>query len=312
MTEEGERSGLTSRYRLDRRVLLRSPLLGGPGLAATAVILCGEHEDEPSGDRGPDNGSVDSGHNRASVVVVLYTSGMQRILVVSDDPQHMTVAAAAMRLDGRPVRTERTLEAGLLAVREWRPAVLVLDLGIGITPGGLAAVLRDPEVHERIGVLLVASHDQLGMVAAGVRIDDFVMPPLEAEEFRTRIGRVLWAHTGADEGSLLRRRGLVIDLERYTVSVDGDVVDLTYKEYELLRFLATNAGKPFTREALLNRVWGYDYYGGSRTVDVHIRRIRAKIERHEAYIDTVRNVGYRFIDDAPPGSRLEVIDAESA
>ncbi len=246
------------------------------------------------------------------MVVVLYTSGMQRILVVSDDPQHMTIAAAAMRLDGRPVRTERTVEAGLLAVREWRPAVLVLDLGIGITSGGLAAVLRDPEVHERIGVLLVASQEQLGMVAAGVRIDDFVMPPLEAEEFRTRIGRVLWAHTGADEGSLLRRRGLVIDLERYTVSVDGDVVDLTYKEYELLRFLATNAGKPFTREALLNRVWGYDYYGGSRTVDVHIRRIRAKIERHEAYIDTVRNVGYRFIDDAPPGGRLEEIDAESA
>jgi DNA-binding response OmpR family regulator len=148
------------------------------------------------------------------------------------------------------------------------------------------------------------------MVGAGVRVDDFVMPPLDGEEFRTRIGRILWAHTGADEGSLLRRRGLVIDLERYTVSVDGEVVDLTYKEYELLRFLATNAGKPFTREALLNRVWGYDYYGGSRTVDVHIRRIRAKIERHEAYIDTVRNVGYRFIDDTPIAGRLEAITPE--
>jgi DNA-binding response OmpR family regulator len=244
------------------------------------------------------------------VVVVLYTARMQRILVVSDDPQHMTLAAAAMRLDGRPVRTERTLEAGLLAVREWRPAMLVLDLGIGITSGGLAAVLRDPEVHERIGVLLIASAEHLELVGAGVRVDDFVMPPLEAEEFRTRIARVLWTHTGADEGSLLRRRGLVIDLERYTVSVDGEVVDLTYKEYELLRFLATNAGKPFTREALLNRVWGYDYYGGSRTVDVHIRRIRAKIERHEAYIDTVRNVGYRFIDDAPPAGRTDALHAE--
>src|SRR5262249_32123218 len=159
-------------------------------------------------------------------------------------------------------------------VREWRPAVLVLDLGIGITPGGLAAVLRDPEVQDRIGVVLITSHERLSMVGAGVRIDDFVIPPLDSEEFRARIDRVLWVHTGADEGSLLRRRGLVIDLERYTVSVDGEVVDLTYKEYELLRFLATNAGKPFTREALLNRVWGYDYYGGSRTVDVHIRRIR--------------------------------------
>ncbi len=235
---------------------------------------------------------------------------MQRVLIVSDDPQHVTLAAAAMRLDGRPVRNERTLEAGLLAVREWRPAVLVLDLSIGITPGGLAAVLRDPEVHDRIGVLLIAADEQLTMVGGGMRIDDFVVPPLASDEFRTRVGRVLWAHTGADEGSLLRRRGLVIDLERYTVSVDGEVVDLTYKEYELLRFLATNAGKPFTREALLNRVWGYDYYGGSRTVDVHIRRIRAKIERHEAYIDTVRNVGYRFIEDTSPATRLDAFGAE--
>jgi DNA-binding response OmpR family regulator len=235
---------------------------------------------------------------------------MQRILIVSDDPQHVTLAAAAMRLDGRPMRNERTLEAGLLAVREWRPAVLVLDLGIGVTSGGLAAVLRDPEVHERTGVLLIAAREQLAMVGAGIRIDDFVVPPLDSDEFRTRIARVLWLHTGADEGSLLRRRGLVIDLERYTVSVDGEVVDLTYKEYELLRFLATNAGKPFTREALLNRVWGYDYYGGSRTVDVHIRRIRAKIEGHETYIDTVRNVGYRFIDDSAPGGRGDAIDVE--
>ncbi len=235
---------------------------------------------------------------------------MQRVLIVSDDPQHVTLAAAALRLDGRPMRTERTLEAGLLAVREWRPAILVLDLGIGVTSGGLAAVLRDPEVHDRIGVLLIAAPEQLSMAGAGVRVDDFIMPPLDSEEFRTRIARVLWSHTGADEGSLLRRRGLVIDLERYTVSVDGEVVDLTYKEYELLRFLATNAGKPFTREALLNRVWGYDYYGGSRTVDVHIRRIRAKIERHESYIDTVRNVGYRFIDDVMPGARLDALESE--
>ena len=80
------------------------------------------------------------------------------------------------------------------------------------------------------------------------------------------------------------------------MTVEEQVVDLTYKEYELLRFLATNRGRPFTREALLNQVWGYDYYGGSRTVDVHVRRIRAKIEEHEPFIETVRNVGYRFTE----------------
>jgi DNA-binding response OmpR family regulator len=235
---------------------------------------------------------------------------MHRILVVSDDPQQLAAVSAAARSEGHPLRSERTLEAGLLAVREWRPAALLLDLGLGLTPGGLAAVLRDPEVHDRTGVLLFATREQLGLAGPGVRIDDFIVPPVDPEELRVRLGRVLWLRTGADEGNVLRRGGLAIDLERYTVSVDGESVDLTYKEYELLRFLATNAGKPFTREALLNRVWGYDYYGGSRTVDVHVRRIRAKIERHEPFIETVRNVGYRFLEDTTAASRLAAMERE--
>lgn len=236
---------------------------------------------------------------------------MQRVLVISDDPLSIATTSSAARADGNPVRAERTLEAGLLAVREWQPTTLVLDLGIGLTSGGLAAVLRDAEIADRIGVLLVAGREQLSLVGAGVRADDFIATPLDPEELRVRLARIGWLRTGADEGNVLRRGGLTIDMERYTVSVDGVSVDLTYKEYELLRFLATNAGKPFTREALLNRVWGYDYYGGSRTVDVHIRRIRAKIEQREAFIDTVRNVGYRFLDDAPAAGRLTSFAPES-
>jgi len=88
---------------------------------------------------------------------------------------------------------------------------------------------------------------------------------------------------------------LVMDLANYTVHISGRPVELTYKEYELLRFLATNRGRVFTRETLLSKVWGYDFYGGARTVDVHVRRLRAKIEdRHTPFIETVRNVGYRF------------------
>ena len=87
-----------------------------------------------------------------------------------------------------------------------------------------------------------------------------------------------------------------IDFERYEVHVHGEPIDLTYKEFELLKFLAMHPGKVFTREALLDKVWGYDYYGGTRTVDVHIRRLRSKIETGgAAYIDTVRNVGYKFL-----------------
>ena len=86
-------------------------------------------------------------------------------------------------------------------------------------------------------------------------------------------------------------------MANYKVFVGQQPVSLTFKEFELLRFLMMNRGKVFTREALLNRVWGYEYYGGARTVDVHIRRLRSKIETGAVYIETVRNVGYRFPTD---------------
>ena len=229
---------------------------------------------------------------------------MQRVLLISDNLAHHAASEAALRLDGRVLRSEPTVERGLLTARAWQPGLVLLDLGIGLTAAGLAAFLRDPHMRDGVAVIAIAAPQQLGLVGAGVAVDDIVVPPLDEDELSTRIARALALRTGAGgDGSTLRRGSLVIDLERYTVTVDGEVVDLTYKEYELLRFLASNPGKPYTREALLNRVWGYDYYGGSRTVDVHIRRIRAKIERHEQFIETVRNVGYRFADVRPAAPR---------
>jgi two-component system alkaline phosphatase synthesis response regulator PhoP len=145
-------------------------------------------------------------------------------------------------------------------------------------------------------VLALTEPSTMATMANSPAIDDFVVVPLDGEELRVRAARLLATSGAVEESVVLQRGGLLIDTERYKVTVDGGVVDLTYKEYELLRFLAQNPGKPFTREALLNQVWGYDYYGGSRTVDVHVRRIRAKIEQHEPFIETVRNVGYRFIE----------------
>ena len=220
---------------------------------------------------------------------------MQNVLVISENPANIAVVESSMRRDGRSVRSEPSVERGLLMARDWRPGTVVLDLDMGLTTGGLAAFLRDPQIREGLAIIAIARLDQLSLVGAGVEVDDFVSPPIDEDELRTRVTRALWRRHG-DVSTVLQFGSLVIDLERYTVTVDDGVVDLTYKEYELLRFLASNAGKPFTREALLSRVWGYDYYGGSRTVDVHIRRIRAKIERRDQYIETVRNVGYRFID----------------
>jgi two-component system alkaline phosphatase synthesis response regulator PhoP len=221
---------------------------------------------------------------------------MHRVLVLSADPSLVATAEGVLRMDGREVRGEQNVELALVAVREWRPDLLLLDLSIGLTDGGFAALLRDEAIAGGVGVIAVAQRHELDLVGAGVAIDDFVVAPVEEEELRRRVARTLWDRTGATDGSILRCGGLLIDLERYKVTVDGDVVDLTYKEYELLRFLASSPGKPFTREALLNQVWGYDYYGGSRTVDVHVRRIRSKIEHREPFIETVRNVGYRFVE----------------
>jgi two-component system, OmpR family, alkaline phosphatase synthesis response regulator PhoP len=95
---------------------------------------------------------------------------------------------------------------------------------------------------------------------------------------------------------VVRAGDLTLDLANYRVAVAGRPVELTFKEYELLRFLVQNPDKVLTREALLKRVWGYDYFGGSRTVDVHIRRLRSKLEdRGHVFIETIRNVGYRFV-----------------
>ena len=173
---------------------------------------------------------------------------------------------------------------------------MIVDTGLGMTSGGLSAILRDEAVEDTAAVMVLLPPSQLNLLGPNVHVDDFAVTPVNEEELRTRMSRLIWAQSGAEDGSVIRHGTLLIDLERYKVTVDGEVVDLTYKEYELLRFLASNPGKPFTREALLNQVWGYDYYGGSRTVDVHVRRIRSKIEQREQFIDTVRNVGYRFVE----------------
>ena len=104
--------------------------------------------------------------------------------------------------------------------------------------------------------------------------------------------------TGSKKDSNLIKCGdLVIDLAKYEATLSNKAVMLTFKEYELLKFLAGNPGRVFTREALLNRVWGYDYYGGDRTVDVHVRRLRSKIGGlGQDFIETVRNIGYRFVE----------------
>ena len=148
-------------------------------------------------------------------------------------------------------------------------------------------------------VIALISKGALGNFDPGLKIDDFVVEPWDIAEVAARAKRVLWRINKVDCKELIGCGDLVIDLGKCEVSVGGRLVSLTFREYELLRFLAANEGRVFTRDALLNEVWGYDYYGGDRTVDVHIRRLRSKIEDPaHIFIETVRNIGYRFRKDS--------------
>ena len=128
--------------------------------------------------------------------------------------------------------------------------------------------------------------------------DELVTSDASHAELRVRLA-MLRRRVGTGDGTVIRLGPLAIDADTYRVTASGRALDLTYKEFELLRFLAARSGRVFTRPALLREVWGYDFYGGTRTVDVHVRRLRAKLgPEHEHVIETVRGVGYRAADHA--------------
>ena len=146
-------------------------------------------------------------------------------------------------------------------------------------------------------LLLVVRGTQVGaLVDRHDVFDDFCVSPFHPTELEARVRHLLAREPGVDLGpEVVHYDGLVLNVETYQAAIDDRPLDLTYMEYELLKFLAMNPGRVYTREVLLSQVWGYEYYGGARTVDVHVRRLRAKLgEEHAALIATVRSVGYKF------------------
>ena len=145
-------------------------------------------------------------------------------------------------------------------------------------------------------ILLLVSKGRLNNFEINENLfDDFCITPFHPEELEMRLKNLFIKFGRGTQPGLIKYGSLVLNIETYQATIDDSPLDLTYMEYELLRFLATRPGKVFTRETLLSEVWGYDYYGGGRTVDVHIRRLRAKLgEEHANLISTVRSVGYRF------------------
>jgi DNA-binding response OmpR family regulator len=175
----------------------------------------------------------------------------------------------------------------------WAGAVVSADAD----PDGAWAVCRALRKRDSpVRLLVLVSGAQLADLALRDELfDDFCLAPFHPMELDARLRHLLVHQTVEARPELVEYAGLALNLETYQASISDRPLDLTYMEYELLKFLAQNPGRVFTREILLSRVWGYEYYGGARTVDVHIRRLRAKLgEEHASLIQTVRSVGYRF------------------
>jgi DNA-binding response OmpR family regulator len=156
---------------------------------------------------------------------------------------------------------------------------------------------RSLKLERRLPLIALVSRNALSAHAAELKIlpcDDFVFEPYDRPELLLRVRKIIGDESHAGD-QRLTTGDLVINVTQAEVLLKGRAVELTFREYELLRFLASHPGRMYSRDALLNHVWGYDYFGGDRTVDVHIRRLRSKIEDAEhSFIDTVRNMGYRF------------------
>ena len=145
-----------------------------------------------------------------------------------------------------------------------------------------------------VPLLLVLTEGGLTAVSADWGVADVVLESAGPAEVDARIRLAVGRMAQEQSASKIQASGVVIDEASYSAKVHGRPLDLTFKEFELLRFFATHPSRVFTREQLLSEVWGYDYFGGTRTVDVHVRRLRAKLGDLESLIGTVRNVGYRF------------------
>jgi DNA-binding response OmpR family regulator len=218
---------------------------------------------------------------------------MELLLLTADPTPDRVLPALSLLPHG--VRTAAPEVAALLDAGP-HDAVLV-DARVDLVGArGLCRLLGTTGME--VPVVAVLTEGGLVAVSSEWAIDDILLPGAGPAEIDARL-RLLRSRPGADTqagGSALVLGELVIDEATYTARLKGRALELTYKEFELLKYLAQHAGRVFTRAQLLQEVWGYDFFGGTRTVDVHVRRLRAKLgPEHEQLIGTVRNVGYKFV-----------------
>ncbi|MBI3921291.1 MAG: response regulator transcription factor [Armatimonadetes bacterium] len=221
---------------------------------------------------------------------------MLRIAIVSQNQDVQKSLSAKLMDMGYNLTVEDFADGLLDSLALEVPDLLLLDLTSHFS-GGLSVckTVRQNPAFKETPLLVIADFDAVRDVEFAIGVDDFIFPPAKASEIAFRIKLALWRANKVDAKDTVKINDLIINLANYQVTVAGRPIELTFKEYELLKFLATHRGRVYSRETLLDRVWGEEYFGGTRTVDVHVRRLRAKLPPPTCdMVETVRNVGYRF------------------
>jgi DNA-binding response OmpR family regulator len=220
---------------------------------------------------------------------------MARLLIIGRENGQLTELRDRLERGGFTCSLLSDGGAAAVEMVDYRPDLVIVGMGDWEVSLDLGEFLEDANRNGPVPVVALVSRPELAEINVRLGFADFIVFPGDDFELLLRIRRQLSMAEGSS-GETMEHAGLVIDFDRCEVTVDGELVELTFREYELLKFLASHKGRVHTRDSLLNQVWGYDYFGGDRTVDVHVRRLRGKIEKKTRYIDTVRNIGYRFRD----------------
>lgn len=225
---------------------------------------------------------------------------MTRVLLVEDEPDLADPLAYLLQREGFEVEIADDGEKALRRYREDGADVILLDLMLPGMPG--TEVCRQIRTTSSVPIVMLTAKDSEVDIVVGLELgaDDYVTKPYSSRELLARMRAVLRRSMASEDDldeHVLEAGRVTLDIDRHTVSVDGEQIAMPLKEFELLEYLMRNSGRVLTRGQLIDRVWGVDYFGDTKTLDVHIKRLRSKIERDPskpAQLLTVRGVGYRF------------------
>ena len=224
---------------------------------------------------------------------------MTRILIVEDEASLSEPLAFLLEREGYETEVAADGPSALAEFDRASADLVLLDLMLPGLPG--TEVCRELRTRSAVPIIMLTAKDSEVDIVVGLELgaDDYVTKPYSTRELLARIRAVLRRHTEVDQddNQVLEAGGVRMDVERHSVSVDGREVAMPLKEFELLELLLRNAGRVLTRGQLIDRVWGSDYFGDTKTLDVHIKRIRSKIEKTPSdprLLVTVRGLGYRF------------------